>query len=88
MARRFLGRAIFLRHGQTDYTDVFPDLTEEGAETITKAAESIKSIIDGQQITIISSPMVRAMGSACIVAKILRYYMAFTKKTMNPYRQK
>ena len=59
MARRFLGRVIFLRHGQTKYTGVFPDLTYEGTVTIKKSGDLIKPFLDGSSnVVIISSPMV------------------------------
>lgn len=74
MSRRLLGRAIFLRHGQTDYTDVFPDLTEEGIKTITDSAQSIKPIIEEHQnVVIIASPMARALGSAAVIARAIEY---------------
>lgn len=74
MARRFLGLVIFLRHGQTDYTDVFPDLTEEGIRTIEASARSIIHFIEGQRnVTIIASPKARALGSADVVARATGY---------------
>lgn len=74
MARRFLGLVIFLRHGQTEYTDVFPDLTEEGVKTIAKSAELLKPFLGHcQNVVIIASPMARAHGSAAVIAKILGY---------------
>jgi len=72
MARRFLGLVIFLRHGQTDYTDVFPDLTEEGIKTIEASAELIRPFVENHQnVMIIASPMARAQGSAAVIAKVL-----------------
>jgi len=74
MPRRFLGQAIFLRHGQTDYTDVFPDLTEEGIKTIEKSAQAIMPFIEGHQnIVIIASPVARSLGSAAVVARTIGY---------------
>lgn len=74
MARRFLGLVIFLRHGQTEYTDVFPDLTEEGIKTIAKSAELLKPFLEHyQNVVIIASPMARAHGSAAVIAKVLGY---------------
>ena len=74
MARRFLGLVIFLRHGQTEYTDVFPDLTKEGIETIAKSAELLKPFLNYyQNVVIIASPMARAQGSAAVIAKVLGY---------------
>ena len=74
MSKVFLGRAIFLRHGQTEYTDVFPDLTEQGMETIKRSARSIKPIAEEhQRISIVASPLARAQGSAAIIANELEY---------------
>lgn len=74
MSRRFLGQIIFLRHGQTDYTDVFPDLTKEGQAVIRDAAEKIKSMLfNDRNVVITASPAVRAKGSAAIVAEVLGY---------------
>ncbi len=74
MARRFLGRVILLRHGESEYTDVYPDVTHNGIKTIVKSACSIKSLLDdNSSVVIITSPMVRAKGSADIIAKIIGY---------------
>ena len=74
MARRFLGLVIFLRHGQTNYTDVFPDLTDEGVKTIARSAELLRPFLDYyQNVIIIASPMARAHGSAAVIAKVLGY---------------
>lgn len=74
MVRRFLGRVIFLRHGQTEYTDMFPDLTGQGIRTIKKSAGLIRSIIQAHQsVAIVASPMVRAQGSAAVLANELGY---------------
>jgi len=72
--KKFIGRAIFLRHGQTDYTDVFPDLNKDGVETIQKSAEEIKLAIGSSvRIRMVSSPLPRAMGTASIIAKAIGY---------------
>ena len=71
MPNRFLGQAVFLCHGQTKYTNVFPDLTEEGIKTIKKTAVLIPFINGNQNIAIFSSPKIRALGSASIIAKEL-----------------
>ena len=65
-------KAFFLRHGKTNYTGVFPDLTGEGAHQISVAAEEIAANIGtATDIQIISSPLPRAIGSADIIAKKL-----------------
>ena len=72
MEKRFLGLVIFLRHGQTNYTDVFPDLTEEGIKTITNSAELLRPFVENHQnVMIIASPMARAQGSAAVIARVL-----------------
>ena len=74
MSRRLLGQAIFLRHGQTEYTEVFPDITEEGIKTIKKSTELLRPFIEHyQNVIIIASPMARAQGSAAVIAKVLDY---------------
>lgn len=74
MDRRFIGRAIFLRHGQTDYTETFPDLTEEGKQTIVSSANKMKYIVKTHRnIMIVSSSRSRALGSSFIIAEVLGY---------------
>lgn len=65
---------IFLRHGKTAYTGQFPDLTDEGKNQISKAAEEIADVVGGRKnIRIVSSPLPRALGTADIIAKRLGY---------------
>lgn len=61
---------IFLRHGRTQYTQHFPDLTEEGKGDIESAAEGILKLIpsDCSSISMVSSPLPRTLGSAEIIA--------------------
>lgn len=73
-----LCRAIFLRHGQSDYTEVFPDLTTKGEETIRKSANEIKEKIEKEwsqwgypYVRLLVSPKARALGSAAIIKEIL-----------------
>ncbi len=74
MNRRFIGRAIFLRHGQTDYTEIFPDLTEEGKQTIVSSANIMKHTVNiHRNMIIVSSPSSRALGSSFIIAEVLGY---------------
>lgn len=65
---------LFLRHGKTNYTGQFPDLTNEGKREIGTAADYIAEII-GQlgtsDVQIVSSPLPRALGTADIIAKRL-----------------
>jgi len=70
--RIFIGQAVFLRHGESEYTGVFPDLTDEGGKTIQKssvAIEKIRSDFPENLTTLISSPAARAQGSASIIAQ-------------------
>jgi broad specificity phosphatase PhoE len=65
---RLIGRITILRHGQTRYTNEFPDLTELGKETIAKSAEQIASGLDpDEEIAMYSSDRARAQGSASII---------------------
>lgn len=74
MTKRFLCRAIFLRHGQSDYTGDLPDLTSDGVETIRKSAIAIEPLTIGfKEVAIVSSPTPRAFGSADIIARKLGY---------------
>lgn len=74
MDRRFIGRAIFLRHGQSDYTEIFPDLTDEGKQTIVSSANKMKYAVKAHRdVMIISSPKSRALGSSFIIAEVLGY---------------
>ncbi len=60
-------KLIFLRHGQSFYKDVFPDLTDEGREGARQAAKRISAVVFGQRVKIISSPSPRALGTAAIL---------------------
>lgn len=74
MVRRFLGQVILLRHGQSEYTNIYPDITYNGVKTIVNSANLIKSLLNGDSnVVIITSPMIRAKGSADIIAKIIEY---------------
>jgi len=75
VSKKLIGTAVFLRHGETNYTNVFPDLTESGKETIRNSAKAIRAIRNQyfSSLAIVSSPAVRALGSACIVAETLNF---------------
>jgi broad specificity phosphatase PhoE len=68
-----LGQAVFFRHGQTEYTDEYPDLTEEGKATIGRTGSQIAQMVNGHKVTIVSSPLARTRGSANIVAGVIGY---------------
>ncbi len=72
MEKRCIGGAIFLRHGQSEYTEVFPDLTEQGQQTIRDSSKRIKDVVDQYDYCeIVSSSSARALGSAVIIADAL-----------------
>jgi broad specificity phosphatase PhoE len=59
-----LAQLIIVRHGQTGYTNVFPDLTPEGIEQVKQTAFSLKNHLQNfDQIYSVSSPAVRALGT-------------------------
>jgi hypothetical protein len=65
---------VYFRHGQTDYTGVFPDLTVVGKDRISRTAEEICMIAGDIEeplgrIDLRSSPLPRALGSMDIVAQ-------------------
>lgn len=65
---------FFLRHGKTEYTGNFPDLTDTGKEEIRSSAEELHRLITkkpNKTVRIISSPAPRALGSADIIASKL-----------------
>ncbi len=68
-----------MRHGETRYTGVFPDLTDEGVQQATRAANvdaaywMRRNRIHHDDLRIVSSPAPRAHGTADIAAKVLRH---------------
>lgn len=68
----FRGRLFFLRHGQTLYTEIPPDLTDQGKETIKASADTIGCQTNGDELMIICSPRARTMGSGHIIKRELR----------------
>jgi len=73
MTKTVIGRAVFIRHGETEYTDNFPDLTDAGRETIKRAAVKIRKIhsLRHEPLRIMSSPSPRALGTAAIISQIM-----------------
>lgn len=58
---------IFIRHGESSYTNIFPDLTDQGVAQIIKSARELKLYIDQYDIVrAFSSPAPRARGSAWV----------------------
>ncbi len=71
---KFIGRITLLRHGQTQYTEVYPDLTKEGQDTIQKSAEQIAANLKrDEEVVIVASDRARAQGTAGIIKKILKH---------------
>ncbi|MCH7883286.1 histidine phosphatase family protein [Patescibacteria group bacterium] len=68
-----LGKVTIFRHGETKYTEQYPDLTEIGKQQLEEGGEELKEEIDRskEEIWISSSPAARAQGSADILAKEL-----------------
>lgn len=68
---------LCVRHGKTNYTGVFPDLTDEGMEHVRSVAnnqipEWIKTFnVPNNRFAIISSPAPRAYGTASVIAEEL-----------------
>jgi len=69
-----LGKITLLRHAQTEYTDVYPDLTETGQEEAAKRGREIKQAVaeGNHDVMIASSPNIRAQGTADIIKKELK----------------
>lgn len=72
MRSRDLGTLVLMRHGDTRYTDVYPDLTPEGVEEVARAARRIREIVSiYPSVTVRFSPWARTRGTADIVAREL-----------------
>ncbi len=68
----FLGRITLLRHGQTEYTNIYPDLTKEGMETVRKSAEQIAANLKAdEEVVLMASDKARAQGTAGIIKEVL-----------------
>lgn len=73
-------RILCLRHGETNYTDVFPDLTPIGESRVREVATDLaeswvkKHKIQPSQLAILSSPKTRAHGTAAIIAQTLGHH--------------
>lgn len=60
-----VGRLTVFRHGETEYTDQYPDLSGKGRSTLTEAGRQLRSEIDeeSEDLLFVHSPNVRAKGS-------------------------
>lgn len=67
---------LFVRHAETTYSNVYPDITEEGARQLRLTARELHPHIVANPentLTIIASPAMRAQGSAGVLAEALGY---------------
>lgn len=79
--RELFGKAVFLRHGESNYTGQLPDLTEQGKQTIQAAAELLWKLRMEHKgpAQIVSSPAPRAMGTSWIIAERLCLETSFVR---------
>ncbi len=70
---RLVGKITIVRHGDTRYTGVYPDLTDPGVEQITAQAEILSSELDldKEEVIFVSSPTPRTKGSMDIIKEKL-----------------
>lgn len=70
---RLVGRITIVRHGDTRYTGVYPDLTDSGIEQITAQAEILSDELDldKEEVIFVSSPTPRTKGSMDIIKEKL-----------------
>jgi len=66
-----LFRAVFLRHGHTDYTDKPPDINMIGHIAIASVSTPIRVFAAGKTIHLRTSPKVRAKGSGDHLSRFL-----------------
>lgn len=58
---------LILRHGQTEYTDIYPDLTKKGVEEVQLVGNALSPYIGAfDRVIALSSPAIRAIGTADI----------------------
>lgn len=68
-----LGKITILRHGNTEYTEEYPDLTPEGIERVSMRGKELRGKIDTKRedMLFLASPAVRAQGSLDNLKKTL-----------------
>lgn len=71
MSNQKICYVVFVRHGHTEYTDIFPDITDEGKRSLIQTAAQIATFASDRRIKFYSSPKPRAQGSASCLAKSL-----------------
>ena len=67
---------LFVRHAQTTYSNIYPDITEEGTEQLRQTAKGLHPFIFNgtyPNLKIIASPAVRAQGSARVLVEALQH---------------
>lgn len=67
-----LFRAVLIRHGHTDYTDIPPDITLTGQAALFRSSFSIQEFAAPMPIRVYTSPKVRAIGSGQYLNQFLR----------------
>lgn len=75
-------KILCVRHGKTNYTGIFPDLTDEGIAHIRHIANNhVAQWVDNlpsRRLNIVSSPAPRARGTAWVIAEEIGYTMPAT----------
>ncbi len=85
---------LLLRHGKTAYTDIFPDLTQEGIDHVRRVANTeIRPWVEtqehlGYRIHLMTSPAPRAHGTAHVVAKEVGLPDPFFDPALRPMDQR
>lgn len=65
-------RAVLIRHGHTEYTDIPPDITLRGKAALSSNSYPIQTFSAGYPIHLYTSPKVRAVGSGNYLNYFLR----------------
>lgn len=76
---------FFIRHAETTYSNIYPDITGQGAIQLRKTAKEIRPLITSNPkacITIVASPAMRAQGSASVLANSLGYTNEIITETL------
>ncbi len=71
--KKIVGKITVVRHGDTRYTGVYPDLTDVGVEQISDQSESLATDIDlnKEEVILVSSPSPRTKGSMDLIKEKL-----------------
>ena len=72
MLERVNSALILVRHGETRYTNIFPDLTPEGIKQIQATSLKLTPVIGNYPtVYLMSSPAIRALGSTQVLKDTL-----------------